>query len=189
MTADIQPERLVAFLRGLRAVRTFRPDPVPQHVLNDMLDIARWTGSARNAQPWEFVVIRNPETLKALAQAEGFVKHLDGAPLAIVLVMAGEPTLVNQETYDEGRLSERIMLAGAAHGLGSCIGWFAGSGPAAAKDILGIPAERLVRTAISLGYPDAAAQRARPKPPQARKPLAELVSEERYGQRKAEPTS
>jgi nitroreductase len=180
---------VIALLRGLRAVRNFRPDPVPQVVLNDLLDVARWTGSARNAQPWEFVIIRKPETLKALAQAEGYVKHLEGAPLAIVLAMAGEPAMIDEETYDEGRLSERIMLAAGAYGLGSCIGWFAGSGPATAKTILGIPAERLVRTAISVGYPDEAAQRARPKPPQARKPLAELVYEERYGQRMAEPTS
>jgi nitroreductase len=180
---------MITLLRSLRAVRNFRPDPVPQPVVRDMLDVARWTGSAKNVQPWEFLLIRQPETLQALAQAEGFVKHLAGAPLAIVLIMAGDPASVGQETYDEGRLSERIMLAAAAHGLGSCIGWFAGSGPAAAKQILGIPAGRLVRTAISVGYPDEEAQRARPKPPQARKPLAELVYEERYGQRLAEPTS
>ena len=183
------PEDLIAFLRRLRAVRNFRPDPVPEHILNDLLDVARWTGSARNLQPWEFVVIRKPETLQALAQVEGSVKHLAGAALAIVLVMAGEPDFVAQETFDEGRLSERIMLAAAAHGLGSCIGWFAGSGPAAAKDMLGIPTERLVRTVLSLGYPDEEALRARPKPPQARKPLAELIHYERYSRRMDEPIS
>lgn len=187
MTDSDTATRLIALLRGLRAVRNFRPDPLPPSVVHDLLDVARWTGSARNLQPWEFVVVRKPETLQALAQAEGFVKHLAGAALAIVLVMGGDPAFVAQETYDEGRLSERIMLAAAAHGLSSCIGWFAGGGPAAAKDILGIPAGRLVRTAISLGYPDLAAQRARSKPAQARKPLTELVYEERYGQRIAEP--
>ena len=178
---------LIAALRHLRAVRTFRPAPVPEHVLHDLLDVARWTGSARNAQPWEFMIIRNPETLKALAQAEGYVKNLDGAALGIVLVMAGDPAVVNEEAYDEGRLSERIMLAAAAHGLGSGIGWFVGSGPAAAKAILGIPAERLVRTVIAVGYPDELTQRARPKSPLARKPLADMVFEERYGQRMDEP--
>jgi nitroreductase len=183
------PAPQLALLRSLRAVRNFRPDPLPQQVVDDLLDVARWTGSARNLQPWEFVAVHAPETLQALGQLEGSVKHLAGAQLAIVLVMAGEPGFVAQETYDEGRLSERIMLAAAAHGVGSCIGWFAGGGPAAAKQILGIPAQRLVRTAISLGYPDEAAQRARPKPAQARKPLAELVHWERYGQSAAEPAS
>jgi nitroreductase len=168
----------VALLRGLRAVRQFLPDPVPQHIVDDLLEVARWTGSSRNLQPWECIVVRRRETLQALAAAEGYVKHLAGAALAIVLVMAGES--FEDETYDEGRLSERIMLAAAAHGVGSCIGWFAGGGRADARAILGVPEPRLVRTAISLGYPDEAARRARPKPEQPRKPLAALVHDERY---------
>jgi nitroreductase len=168
----------IAFLRGLRAVRQFRSDPVPWQVIDDLLDVARWSGSSRNRQPWEFVVVRRSETLHALAALDGYVKHLAGAQAAIVLVMAGEDD--QDETYDEGRLSERIMLAAAAHGVGSCIGWFAGQGRADAKAILGIPDHRLVRTAISLGYPDEEARAARAKPEQPRKPLAELVHDERY---------
>ncbi len=176
-------QNLIHFLKRLRAVRQFRPDTVPQEVVDAVLDVAHWSGSASNLQPWEFVVIRNRETLRALASVEGFASHLAGAPLGIVLVMAGEHGRVEHETYDEGRLSERIMLAAAAHGVGSCIGWFRGRGMAGAKTILGIPPERLVRTAISLGYPDEEARRARPKRTQARKPLADLVHEERYGSR------
>jgi hypothetical protein len=68
----------------------------------------------------------------------------------ILLVMASEQGQVEQETYDEGRLSERIMLAAAAYDVGSSIGWFTGSGRAAAKTILGVPKEKLVRTASPL---------------------------------------
>lgn len=168
----------IALLRSLRAVRQFRPEPLPDQALADILDVARWSGSAKNSQPWEFIVIHDRDTLTALAALDGYVKHLAGARVAIVLVMAGENA--EGETYDEGRLSERIGLAAAAHGLGSCIGWFAGDGRSAAKQLLGIPEERLVRTAISLGYLDEEAQRARPKPTQARKPLSALVHEERY---------
>jgi nitroreductase len=170
----------IAFLRGLRAIRQFRPDPVPQAVVNDILEVARWSGSASNRQPWELIVIRSRETLRALAAVEGYAQHLAGAALAIVLVMAGEPGRFEHETYDEGRLSERIMLAAAAHGVGSSIGWFSGNGRATARAILGVPAERLVRTAISLGYPAEEALRPRTKPGQARKPLSAIVHEERY---------
>ena len=166
----------IAFLRSLRAVRSFRPDPVPREVVDDILEVARWSGSASNRQPWELVVIRDPETLGALARLEGYAAHLSGAPLGIVLVMAGERAA--QETYDEGRLAERIMLAALAHGLGSSIGWFVGEGRAAAKKLLGIPEDRTVRTVISLGYPGARRRRTGP----ARKPLSEIVHEERYGQ-------
>ena len=171
-------EDRIAFLRSLRAVRSFRPDPVPQEVVDDILEVARWSGSASNRQPWELVVIRDRETLGALAQVEGYAHHLADAPLGIVLVMAGErPT---QETYDEGRLAERIMLAALAHGVGSSVGWIVGDGRTAAKEIFGIPEARTVRTAISLGYPDEEARRRRAG--QARKPLSEIVHEERYSQ-------
>ncbi len=170
-------EDRIAFLRSLRAVRSFRPDPVPREVVDDILEVARWSGSASNRQPWELVVIRNRETLGALARVEGYAGHLAGAPLGIVLIMAGErPT---QETYDEGRLAERVMLAAFAHGVGSSVGWIVGDGRTAAKEILGIPEARTVRTAISLGYPDEAVRRRRTG--QGRKPLSEIVHEERYG--------
>lgn len=169
----------IAFLRRLRAVRRFRPDPVPQDVVDDLLEVARWTGSARNLQPWELVVIRDRQTLRALAEARGYAGHLAHASLGIVLVMAGERP--EQETYDEGRLSERIMLAALAHGVGSSIGWLVGEGRAAAKEILGIPPERVVRTVISLGYPDEEARRSRSRTGQTRKPLSQIVHEERYG--------
>ena len=174
---------IIALLKRLRAVRQFRPDPLPQGVVDAVLEVARWSGSASNRQPWEFVLIRNRETLRDLAALEGFAHHLAGAALGIVLVMAGEQGRVDQETYDEGRLSERIMLAAEAYGVGSSIGWFTGSGRVAAKTILGVPKGKLVRTVISLGYPDEEAIRARPKRAQARKPLSELVYVERYGLR------
>lgn len=182
MTATDAAADRIAFFRRLRSIRDFRSDPIPQPVVEDLLEVARWSGSASNRQPWELIVIRDREMLRALVAVEGFAKHLAGAPLGIVLVMDGEPDRYGHESYDEGRLSERIMLAAAAHGVGSCIGWFKGVGVRDAKALLGIPEQRLVRTVLSIGYPDAAAHRARPKREQPRKPLAEIVHRERYGE-------
>jgi nitroreductase len=179
-TADERTVRdRISFLRTLRSVRSFRSDPVPQAVLDDVLEVARWSGSATNKQPWEILIIRERETLRSLASVGGYAGHLAGAPLGIVLVMAGERA--EQETYDEGKLAERIMLAAHAHGVGSSIGWFAGSGRDAARELLRIPREKVVRTAISLGYPEEGARRSRTGHRQARKSLAEIVREERYG--------
>jgi nitroreductase len=167
-----------SFLRTLRAVRSFRSDPVPQEVVDDVLEVARWSGSASNKQPWEILLVREPDTLRSLASVEGYADHLAGAPLAIVLVMAGDRA--EQETYDEGRLAERIMLAAHAHGVGSSIGWIVGPGRDAAKKLLGVPEEKVVRTTISLGYPDEEARGSRAGRGPARKPLAEIVHEESY---------
>jgi nitroreductase len=171
----------IEFLRTLRTVRRFTEQSVPQAVLDDLLAVARWSGSANNRQPWAFVVVRDRETLRRLSELEGYVRHLAGAALAIVVVMDGNPDQVEQETFDEGVLSQRLQLAAAAHGLGSAIGWFHGEGRQMAKDILGIPRGRLVRTALSFGSEDVGAEGARSHPAQARKPLAEIVHDERFG--------
>ena len=171
----------IELLRTLRTVRRFTDQPVPQSVVDDLLTVARWSGSANNRQPWAFVVVRNRDTLQRLSELEGYVRHLAGAALAIVVVMDGDPDQVEQETFDEGVLSQRLQLAAEAHGLGSAIGWFHGEGRQTAKDMLGIPPERLVRTALSFGYEDVGAEGVRSHPPQARKPLAEIVRYERFG--------
>ena len=169
----------IFFMRTLRAVRSFRPDPVPQEVIDDILEVTRWSGSASNRQPWEIILVQERDTLRSLASVDGYAGHLAGAALGIVLVMAGERA--EQETYDEGRLAERIMLAAYAHGVGSSIGWIVGQGRAAAKELLSIPQHKVVRTAISLGYPDQQARRPRSGHGPARKPLDEIVHHERYG--------
>ena len=169
----------IAFLRTLRAVRSFRPDPVPQEVVDDVLEVARWSGSASNSQPWEIIVVQNRDMLSALASVDGYAGHLARAPLGIVLVMAGDREV--QEGYDEGRLAERIMLAAHAHGVGSSIGWIVGQGRDEARGLLGIPEHKTVRTAISLGYADEQARGPRSSRGPARKPLGEFVHQERYG--------
>jgi nitroreductase len=174
MNNDIKEK--ITLLRRLRQVRRFGTEEVPREVIDDILEVGRWTGSGMNRQPWEFVLVRNRDTLKAIADAEAANSHLPGAHFAIIIVMQGEMKQI--ETFDEARLTERMLLAAAAHGVDAGIWWFKDGG-AAAKRILGIPEERSVRTAISFGYPaaDAASQ---PKKTDARKPLSELLHEERY---------
>lgn len=165
----------IAFLRGLRAVRHFLPDPVPQEVIDDLATVARWSGSASNRQPWEVLFVTNRDLLRQLSELDGYAKHLAGAPLGVVLVMSGEEGREDHESYDEGRLNERLMLAADAHGVGSCIGWLINDGQAKARDLLGVPAGRKVRTILSMGYPDEVARAARTRPEQPRKPLDIIV--------------
>ena len=183
MSDTRQTSDVLTLMRGLRAIRQFEPDPIPEDVLADLLAVARWSGSAVNRQPWELIVVRDREQLRALGAVERSVGHLAGAALALVLVMAGENP--EQETFDEGRLSERLMLAAWAHGVAACIGWFHDDGRDAAKTLLGVPTGRLLRTALSLRYPTEQARQRRQPPGQARKPLAAFVYEGRYGHRYA----
>ena len=157
-------------------MRQFSPQPIPEEAINDILEVARWTGSGMNRQPWEFVLVRDRDTLRQIAEEEGAGSYLPGASCAILIVMTGESQAI--ETYDEGRLTERMMLAAAARGVAVGI-WWIKDDRKAGRCILGIPEGRLVRTAIYCGYQDEAAA-SRPKKRDARKPLSELVHEEGY---------
>jgi nitroreductase len=173
------------FIRSLRSVRRFAPTPIPDEVLRDVLDIARWTGSSKNTQPWELILVRDPDRLRELAACGTFASHLAGAAAGLVLVMDDD-----QRRLDEGRLAQNVMLAAWAYGIGSCIATLQ---PEAniqrARDLLRVPAERGLRTAISLGYP--ADERALRRSleagaasvPIGRKPTIEFVNWESFGRR------
>lgn len=173
-------DQLTDILRRSRNTRFFVPDPVPETALDGILEIARWTGSARNLQPWQFVVVDDRDTLAAIAASSPSLSWLAAAPLAIVLVMDGVTPEI--EAFDEGRLAERIFAAARAYGLEAGIGWFLPGAPRErARQILDVPEGQEVRTVIAIGYPN-------PAPPpspypitQPRKPLAALVHRNRFG--------
>jgi nitroreductase len=177
---------LTRSLGSLRAVRRFSDRPIADDVLRDILEVARRTGSSKNTQPWELVVVRDREMLKSLSKLGGFAGYIADAQADIVLVMDS----VNN-AFDCGRLAERVMLAAWAHGIGSCIAsLFPDDNARKAKDLLGIPAARWVRQTVAIGYPaDDKATRVASTPrmvgvvPIGRKPIEQLVSWEKYGRR------
>lgn len=172
----------------LRNVETFSPAPVLDDELRNILAVARWTGSSMNRQPWEFIVVRDPDMLRALAETQPNLAWLAGAPLAIVVVMAGQhPTL---ETFDEGRLTERIMLAAASQGLVAGLSWpDTKEALRRVVELLGTPEDRSPRSIIGIGNPTAAAEQPPAmrsallgrEPAGNRKPLSGMVFSERYG--------
>src|SRR5690606_39795560 len=84
---------------------------------NQNLEIARWTGSSRNTQPWRFVVIRDKEMLKKLGDLRPNIPWMADGALAIAIVLPGQNEV--HEAYDEGRVSERIMIAARMLGPGA----------------------------------------------------------------------
>lgn len=171
-------------VRKVRQIRQYRPDPVPEDALNHLLEIARWTGSSRNTQPWHFIVIRDQETLRKISQLRTPINWVADAPLAIAIVLDGaNPT---SEAYDEGRVSERLLIAAQLLGLGGGVAWFGDESQVAeAKQILGIPEARGARSVVTIGYP-ISAKDPRPGPARGgRKPLSEIVSYEHFGESKS----
>jgi nitroreductase len=68
MTVRPSARDVMAQIRKVRQVRQYRPDPVPEEVVAELLEVARWTGSSRNTQPWHFIVVDDRELLRRISQ-------------------------------------------------------------------------------------------------------------------------
>ena len=166
-------------LRTVRQIRQYAPDPVPDDILQQLLQVARWTGSSKNTQPWHFIVVRDPDALRRISVLRPNINWLAGAPLAIAIVLDGAGS---SQAYDEGRVTERLLISAHMLGYGGGTAWFGDdSQQAEAKRVLGIPAERTARSLVAIGRPISVKD---PRPGAAaggRKPLSEIVSYERWG--------
>jgi hypothetical protein len=117
------PEDPTTFFKSLETVRLFERERVSQEALDDILEVARWFGSARNRQPWRSLVGHDRGAIERLAAMEGYAQHLAGAAVGIVLVMGKDSAKLQQETFVEGRcLAERISFVATSHGLEAAVG-------------------------------------------------------------------
>jgi nitroreductase len=160
-------------LRRTRQIRSFTDDTVAEDDLQAILEVARWTGSSTNLQPWTFVIVRRRRDLEEIARLAPNARHVAGAALALALAMDGQDQ--EAEAYDEGRVAERVLIAANALDLGGGIGWIMADERAAVAALLGISTPVFVRTVISLGHPSDRARLPRSAQGAARKPLADIV--------------
>ena len=166
-------------LRTVRQIRQYASEPVPDDVVQQLLEVARWTGSSKNTQPWHFIVVRDPDALRRISVLRPNINWLAGAPLAIAIVLDGAGS---SQAYDEGRVTERLLIGAHMLGYGGGTAWFGDdSQQAEAKRVLGIPAERTARSVVAIGRP-ISVRDPRPGPAAGgRKQLSEIVSYERWG--------
>jgi 5,6-dimethylbenzimidazole synthase len=62
-------DRFLALVKARHTCRGFKPDPIPEDAIEKILEAGRWAMSGANSQPWEFVVVRTPDTIRALYKA------------------------------------------------------------------------------------------------------------------------
>jgi hypothetical protein len=167
-------------IRRVSQIRQYSSDPVPDAVVDQLLELARWTGSAKNGQPWRFIVVRDKERLKKLGALRPPIGWLAGAPLGIAIVLDGVEEMFG--AYDEGRLTERLLTGATLLGYGGGTAWFGGpTHEAEAKRILGIPADLTARQIVMIGRPTSNKDPRPSGPMRGRKPISELVSYDRWG--------
>ena len=161
-------------IRERLTIRSFKPDAIPESLVRRMLRAARWAPSARNRQPWHFVVIRNRATLERIGALASSGAFIGGAPMAVAVVMdrGGRPE------FDAGRALQQMELTAWAAGVGGCVAGVRGDENAQVKELLNIPDDKELVTVMAFGYPaDAVAAGTK-----QRKPVAEIAHHEKFGQ-------
>ncbi len=157
-----------------RVQRAFDPRPVGRDLLAKIADAGRHAMSARNLQPWQFVVVQDRERLKDIGALCATGKFVAGAPAAVVVLK--DVANARWADVDCAQAVQNMANAAWALGLGTCwVGNFDGGRIAA---MLGVPPSWAIFTILPFGYRDAG------NPPQSRplKPRDQQVFYERYGQ-------
>lgn len=190
-----------------RALRRFGPRPVPDEVLFQVLDAAIRAPSGQNAQDWRFLIITSPETKTKLQEwalegwghyrarfgndaaidalprsqrlslrsVEHLAHHLAEAPaLVLVLGLSGRHSTPGGSAFPA---VQNLLLAARALGLGGSIFNLPLGHREELHRLLGIPENNQVYCLIPLGYP------ADRQGPVRRKPVADVVFDNRFGQR------
>ncbi len=158
-------------LRERRSIRSFTNEPVERQVIEDLVNCARLAPTARNVQPWEFVVVTDDASRRQLADLTDHGKFIAEAPVCIAIF--------SQETKyfleDGSAATTQLLVAAHALGLGAC--WVAGDKKPymdTVRRLLDVPQGYRLISLIALGHPDD------PSPQKDKRPLNELLHWERW---------
>ncbi|MBC7113398.1 MAG: nitroreductase family protein [Candidatus Methanomethyliales bacterium] len=167
-------------IKARRSVRSYKEDPVPDDLIEKILDAGRWAPTGGNIQPWRFIVVKDRTLLDLLKKVSP--GYLGDAPLAIVICsdkgysykVGGQLARDYLTIADCSMAATNITLAAHALGLGTCV--VKSFSHNAVKELLNIPEGVEPELIVVVGYPANI-----PKPPR-REPLERIVYLNRYGE-------
>lgn len=167
-------------IKGRRSIRAFKSEDVPPEIVEKLIDAARWAPSAGNIQPWEFIIVRNPEIKRNLAKAALNQSFIEEAPVVIVVcadeIRSSQGYGVRGKTLyciqDTAAATQNIHLAAYSLGLGTC--WVGAFNEEEARKILEIPQGVRPVAIIPVGYP------AEKPPARNRRPLNQIIHYEKF---------
>ncbi len=173
-------QTVIDALLARRSCKDFLPAPVPREILNELIDIARYSPTGANRNAWRFIAVAERQTLNNMSQIARTCGWLASAQAAIVIII--DPIATQYWLEDSSVAAYQIWLAGEARGIG--VAWAAmhqSNNPeegarrqAAVRSLLNIPANFNVPMILGLGY------RKSPPPERKRPNLDEIIAWERY---------
>jgi len=160
-------------LKGRHSVRTFNSKPVSKDLLEKLIDFARLAPTAKNEQPWEFVVVTDKAILKQLGELTDYGKFIAQSSCCIAVFCSDTKYYLE----DGCAATENILIAATDLGLAGC--WVAGDKKSYSekiKELLKAPAGLKLVSLIPLGYSDAGVQ----VQPPSKRPVSEVLHWEKF---------
>jgi nitroreductase len=158
-------------IETMLAVRSYSSKPIADEIVTRIVQAGRLTGSSMNQQAWDFVVIRDRDTLRQLGELATTGPYIAAAQCAVAVVVPNSSVGI----IDGARASQDMMLAAWEEGIGS--NWVGNVDHDTIKKLLDVPVERMVLTVIPFGYPDRTIGAGRKN----RKPLNDVAHREQFG--------
>jgi nitroreductase len=165
-------------IRARRNVRTYLTDPVPEADLDRIAEAGWRAPSASNRQHWTFIIVTEPDQLRALSTVWRGAGHIAGAAAAIALVVpvTDDDRTRQVDAYDLGQATYAMMVTAADLGIGT--GHSSVGEQDEARKILGVPDDQDVAYLLGIGYP--ADRPLRPIDKLNRRPFGEVVRHGRW---------
>ncbi len=160
-------------------VASYADRPIPEEVLEQILEAGRRSPSSRNQQRWTFILVQERDTLQRLSRVWRGAAHIadSAATVAVAAPPSDDPRTIASVHFDLGQAMMSMQLAATDLGVGtrhaSVEDWQLGA------QILGLPDEWRLSWMMGLGYP--ADRDVKPVHSLNRKPFNEVVHHERWG--------
>jgi len=170
-------------IKRRRSVRAFTNEQVSDEEVRKIIDAARQAPSAGNIQPWEFVVVRDPEIKRGLSAAALDQTFIEEASVVIVVCVNQLRSARGYGTrgvnlyclQDTAAATQNMLLAACALGLATC--WVGAFNEEEARRVLNIPNGVRPVAIVPVGHPAE-----KPEAPE-RRPLSEIVHHETFGRK------
>ena len=152
--------KAIECIKTRRSIRRYKDDPIPEDVIQEILDCGRHAPSAHNRQPWAFVVVKDKKKIEKLSQTHQWAPFVANAQVCIILCCTETQKDLNKSAMhlSVACAAQNMLLTIHNHGLGSCWTYVQDSKgdkvEKKVKKILNIPKHIEVICMLPIGYPD-----------------------------------